>query len=64
MSIAQDVLAKFTRTKDLRRPDAAYHKLYFGFDDPKNGPLGDVLPTLIQTAESVRRDAVSPPLVS
>ncbi|HEY4929996.1 MAG TPA: ribulokinase [Terriglobales bacterium] len=43
---------------------AAYRKLYFAFGDPKSGPMGDVLRTLIRTAESVRRDAVSPSLVS
>ena len=42
---------------------AAYRKLYFAFGDP-SGPMGDVLPTLIRTAESVRREAVSPTLVS
>src|SRR5664279_2934939 len=43
---------------------AAYRKLYFAFGDPKSEPMSDVLPTLIPTAESVRRDAVSPSLVS
>jgi len=43
---------------------AAYRKLYFAFGDPKSEPMGDVLPTLIRTAESVRREAVSPSLVS
>jgi L-ribulokinase len=42
---------------------AAYRKLYFAFGDPSE-PMGDVLPTLIRTAESVRREAVSPSLVS
>ena len=41
-----------------------YRKLYFAFGDPKSGPMGDVLPRLIQTAESVRREALSPSLVS
>ena len=43
---------------------AAYRRLYFAFGDPKSEPMGDVLPTLIRTAESVRREAVSPSLVS
>ena len=43
---------------------AAYRKLYFAFGDPKREPMGDVLPTLIRTAESARREAVSPSLVS
>ena len=42
----------------------AYRKLYFAFGDPQSGPMGDVLPTLIRTAESVRREAASPSLVS
>ena len=42
---------------------AAYRKLYFAFGEPR-GPMGEVLPTLIRTAESVRREAVSPTLVS
>jgi L-ribulokinase len=42
---------------------AAYRKLYFTFGDPSE-PMGDVLPTLIRTAESVRREAVLPSLVS
>jgi hypothetical protein len=37
---------------------SAYRKLYFGFDDPNGGSMGDVHPTLIRTAESVRREAV------
>jgi L-ribulokinase len=32
-----------------------YRNLYFGFGDPRHGALGSVLPTLIQTAESVRK---------
>jgi len=43
---------------------AAYRKLYFAFGDPKSEPMGDMLTTLIRTAESVRREAVSPYLVS
>ncbi len=43
---------------------AAYRKLYFAFGDPKSEPMGDVLPTLIRTAEWVRREAVAPSLVS
>jgi len=35
---------------------AAYRKLYFAFGDPGHGTMGDVLPMLIQTAESVRRE--------
>ncbi len=42
---------------------AAYRKLYFTFGDPSE-PMGDVLPILIWTAESVRREAVSPTPVS
>ena len=42
---------------------AAYRKLYFAFGDPKDGAMGDVLPTLIRTAESVRRESVESPLV-
>jgi hypothetical protein len=38
---------------------AAYRKLYFAFGDPNGGSMGDVLPTLILTAESVRREAVA-----
>ena len=38
---------------------AAYRKLYFAFGDPNRGSMGDVLPTLIRTAESVRRVAVA-----
>ncbi len=33
---------------------AAYRKLYFSFGNPKDGTLGDVLPMLIQTAETAR----------
>ena len=29
---------------------AAYRKLYFSFGEPQEGAMGDVLPTLIQTA--------------
>jgi L-ribulokinase len=32
-----------------------YRKLYFAFGDPKSGQLGDVLPALIRTAESVSK---------
>ncbi len=42
----------------------AYRKLYFAFGEPKSGPMGDVLPTLIRTAESVRREVVPPSPVS
>ena len=42
---------------------AAYRKLYFAFGDPSES-MGDVLPTLIRTAESVRHEPVSPTLVS
>jgi L-ribulokinase len=30
-----------------------YRKLYFAFGDPANGGMGDILPSLIETAESV-----------
>ena len=33
---------------------AAYRRLYFAFGDPKHGAMGDILPALIRTAESVR----------
>jgi L-ribulokinase len=32
-----------------------YSKLYFAFGTPGSGPMSDVLPQLIQTAQSVRR---------
>jgi L-ribulokinase len=38
---------------------AAYRKLYFGFGDPKTGAMGDVLPTLIRTAESVQSRSIA-----
>jgi L-ribulokinase len=34
-----------------------YRKLYFGFGEPSKGPFGDVLPSLIRTAESVNKAA-------
>ena len=43
---------------------AAYRKLYFAFGDPQSEPIGDVLPTLVRKAESVRHEMVSPTLVS
>ena len=43
---------------------AAYRRRYLVFGDPKCEAMGDVLPTLIWTVESVRREAVSPSLVS
>jgi L-ribulokinase len=42
----------------------SYRKLYFAFGDPKSGAMGDVLPALIRTAESVRRESVTSALVS
>jgi L-ribulokinase len=36
---------------------ALYRKLYFGFGDPDKTPFGDVLPSLIRTAESVNKAA-------
>ena len=36
---------------------AVYRKLYFAFGEPKEHPFGDVLPTLIKTAEVVNHQA-------
>jgi L-ribulokinase len=38
---------------------AAYRKLYFTFGDPNSGVMGDVLPALIRTAESVQGRSVA-----